>query len=448
MIGSAIIAFLVVNTYYHQFLKSDNDAKNMRVLQEITSYIEANPQLDLQHFLTTQANTGYKLYLVKSDEELTSETFGEPFRSFNLDNNVMNGVLKGVNYHGMRDLPKETFVTGFFADELANSVGSSFTINDETYALFLRPNIKMLFSEVHFLLGGMFIGMGVVSLIAIIFVARQLIKPLRQLTAATEKISAGNFHVPVSYDSQDEIGQLARSFTQMTDELAKADTMQKQFITDVSHDLQTPLQQMKGYASLIREGDLSKSKQDEYLHIIEGETDRLSSLSRQLLVLTSLDANRQYETMTTFRLDKQIREVLLRFRWQLEKKNLTLTAEINKATIEGSESFIEHLWDNLLSNAIKYTPEGRAIALSLHSFEHYVEFTIEDEGIGIASENIPNIFDRFYRVDDARNSQIEGTGLGLAIVKSIVDLHKGTITINSTVDIGTKITIKLNKSAR
>lgn len=448
MIGSAIIAFLVVNTYYHQFLKSDNDAKNMRVLQEITSYIEANPQLDLQHFLTTQANTGYKLYLVKSDEELTSETFGEPFRSFNLDNNVMNGVLKGVNYHGMRDLPKETFVTGFFADELANSVGSSFTINDETYALFLRPNIKMLFSEVHFLLGGMFIGMGVVSLIAIIFVARQLIKPLRQLTAATEKISAGNFHVPVSYDSQDEIGQLARSFTQMTDELAKADTMQKQFITDVSHDLQTPLQQMKGYASLIREGDLSKSEQDEYLHIIEDETDRLSSLSRQLLVLTSLDANRQYETMTTFRLDKQIREVLLRFRWQLEKKNLTLTAEINEATIEGSESFIEHLWDNLLSNAIKYTPEGRAIALSLHSFEHHVEFTIEDEGIGIASENIPNIFDRFYRVDDARNSQIEGTGLGLAIVKSIVDLHKGTITINSTVDIGTKITIKLNKPAR
>src|SRR5699024_6617230 len=119
-----------------------------------------------------------------------------------------------------------------------------------------------------------------------------------------------------NYNSNDEIGQLARSFTKMTDDLAKADQMQKQFITDVSHDLQTPLQQMRGYATIIREGEISDVEKANYLHIIERETERLSNLSRQLLVLTSLDAKRHNEAATIFPLHKQIKDVMMRFRWQ------------------------------------------------------------------------------------------------------------------------------------
>lgn len=446
MIGSAIIAFLAVNTYYHQFLKSENDEKNMRILQQIVTYIEQNPKLDLQQFLATQADVGYKIVLVKnSADDLALETFGEPFRSFNLDVHVMESVLNGTDYHGMRNLPKETFVTGFFADELANSVGTSFTVQNETYALFLRPNIKLLFSEVHYLLGGMFIGMGIISLIAMLFVARQLIKPLRQLTKATEKIGAGRYDVPLDYKSKDEIGQLARSFTKMTDELAKADTMQKQFITDVSHDLQTPLQQVKGYATIIREGELSDEERTNYLHIIERETERLSNLSRQLLVLTSLDSKWRNEAATIFSLNEQIKDVIMRFRWQLETKDITLTAEIHEMSVKGIESLLEQLWENLLSNAIKYTMPGGTIALTLYSSNNNIVFTIADNGIGIPKEKLSKIFDRFYRVDDARSSHIKGTGLGLAIVKSIVDFHQGTVDIVSDIDQGTKMTITLKK---
>src|SRR5699024_208443 len=264
----------------------------------------------------------------------------------------------GADYHGIRDLPNETFVTGFFADEIANSVGTPFTFNDKTYALFLRPNIKMLFTEVHYLLGGMFIGMGVISLIAMLFGARRLIKPLRQLTSATENIGAGQFDVPLPNKSNDEIGQLSRSFNQMTSELAKADSIQKQFITDISHDLQTPLQQMKGYAALLREGNLSESEKDKYLQIIERETDRLSNLSRQLLILTSLDAELEYVSFSLFRLDEQIKHVLLRFRWQLQKKHITVTSELDEVTIKAVDSYTEQIWENLLSNAIKYTSKG------------------------------------------------------------------------------------------
>lgn len=447
MIGSAIIAFLIVNTYYHQFLKVDNDAKNMRILQQIVTYIENNPELDLQPFLTTQADVGYKMLLVKkAEDKIELETFGEAFRSFNLDVNEMESVLAGENYHGMRDLPKETFVTGFFADELANSVGTPFTIRDETYALFLRPNIKMLFSEVHYLLGGMFVGMGVISLLAMLFVARQLIKPLRKLTIATEKIGSGHYDVPLDFKSNDEIGQLARSFTNMTDDLAKADQMQKQFITDVSHDLQTPLQQMKGYATILREGNISDEERANYLRIIERETERLSKLARQLLVLNSLDATRRTEVATTFSLDEQIKEVIMRFRWQLENKNITLTAEINDVSIKGDESLLVHVWENLLSNAIKYTMPGGTIALMLDVTKYDVMFTIVDDGIGIGEENLSLVFDRFYRADDARSSDTEGTGLGLAIVKNIIELHGGTIVMESEVEKGTKVTVQLRNS--
>lgn len=447
MVGSAVISFLIVNTYYHQFLKTDNDTKNMHILQHITTFIETNPSIDLPQYLSTQANVGYKMLLIKEDEELSSlQTYGDPFRSLNLDIEIIETVFDGENYHGMRDLPKETFVTGFFSDELANTVGTSFTYDDETYALFLRPNIKMLFNEVHYLLGGLFIGMGIVSLIAMLFVARRLIKPLRQLTTATKKIGAGRFHASLSYKSNDEIGQLARSFTNMTDELKKADTMQKQFITDVSHDLQTPLQQMKGYATLLKDGNLSERETNEYASIIERETERLSNLSRQLLVLTSLDAKREQMPFTTIHVDKQLKDVILRFRWQLEQKGLTLTAEVNEATIRGVESFIEQLWENLLSNAIKYTPDGKEIILTLTEHDEHIVCTIKDQGIGIPTEKLPHVFDRFYRVDDARSTHIEGTGLGLSIIKRIVSLHRGTIDIKSEVGEGTEVTIKLNKN--
>lgn len=446
MIGSAIIAFLIVNTYYHQFLKSENDSKNMHILNSITEYIETNPNINLEQYLLTQADVGYKLLLVKKTAGAPiMQTFGDSFRLFNLDYKTINEVLNGTDYHGMRDLPKETFVTGFFSDELANSVGTSFQYDSTTYALFLRPNIKMLFTEVHYLLGGLFIGMAIISIIAMIFVAHKLIQPLLQLTEATKKIGAGQFEVPLPIKSKDEIGQLAQSFTQMVDKLAQADIMQKQFITDVSHDFQTPLQQIKGYTTLIKEGNVSETEKERYLHIIETEADRLSNLSRQLLFLTTLDVQSESLKVSSFRLDEQMKHVLQRFRWQLEKQNLILTADLVPITIEGVEMQIEQLWENLLSNAIKYSLPQKSIHVQLRGVGDDVEVVIIDEGIGIPKEHLPYIFQRFYRADSARSSHIKGTGLGLAIVKRIVELHNGEITIQSTVYEGSEITVRLPK---
>ncbi|HLS23076.1 MAG TPA: HAMP domain-containing sensor histidine kinase [Pseudogracilibacillus sp.] len=446
MVGSAIIAFLIVNTLYHQFLKSDNDAKNMTIVQEITSYIEDHPQLDLDHFLTMQAEVGYKLLLAyKEHDEVILEMYGEPFREFNLDTETIESVLKGNDYHGMRDLPKETFVTGFFADELANSVATSFKVDNQTYALFLRPNIKLLFTEVHFLLGGLLFGMGVLSIIAMLFIAHRLIIPLQQLTKATKNISAGEYFIDLPIKSRDEIGQLAEAFKKMTDELQRAERRQKQFITDVSHDLQTPLQQMKGYARLLKESELSKKEKERYLSIIEKEAERLSTLSRQLLTLTFLDISRDTLQRSSFRLDEQLKRIIERFHWQTEQKVQTIIAKLPEVTIEGNEAFYEQLWENLLSNAIKYAPKESYIYITLTEQDDIVNCSIKDEGEGISPEVLPRVFDRFYREDASRHKGIKGTGLGLAIAKQIVDLHDGTIEIISEVGKGTEVIVSLPK---
>src|SRR5690625_2363387 len=378
MFISSMLAFLAVNTYYHQQLKEQNDTKNMNIVKEIVHFIESNETLHLEEYLTTQANVGYKLVLV--DENGERNFFGEPFRENNLTNDAISQVLNGNVYHGMRDFPKETFMTGFFADETENTVGSPLTYNGNTYELFLHPNIKLLFTEFHYLLGGMFICMAIISLVSMLFVARKLIQPITELTKATKKIGAEQFSISLPTGRGDEIGELANSFQKMADHLRESDQMKKQFINDVSHDFQTPLQNIKGYANLLHEGNITDDEKRSYTEIIQSETERLSAMTKQLLLLTSLDSITEQIKMTSFHVDDQIKEVIHRYRWLMEEKNISLTAEIHTVSMYGNKEYFEKVWENLLSNALKYTPSKGKISISLIEENEYVVITFNDSG--------------------------------------------------------------------
>lgn len=443
MVGSFIIAFLVVNTYYHQQLRPQNDAKNMKIAEAVTDYIESEPTIDLDAFLATQAKTGYKLYITNHAGE--DHFYGEAFRLENLPDQAIEQVLAGEQYHGMRDLPKETFVTGFFSDEMANTVGLPFTYEEKQYALFLRPNIKLLFTEIHYLLGGLFIVMVVVSLMAMLFVARKLIQPISKLTVATKKIGAEDFSLSLPINRGDEIGQLAESFQSMANHLQESDALRKQFINDVSHDFQTPLQNIKGYASLLHDEKLSANERQQYTTIIESETERLSVLTKQLLLLTSLDSLISPVQNIPFSLDKQMKEVIQKYRWLMEEKHIALSLELEKITFIGQAEYTEKIWENLLSNALKYTPNNGMIEVHLTETTDQIIVSFSDSGVGIAKEHIPLLYDRFYRVDEARHDKIEGTGLGLSIVQQAVRLHQGTIEVTSKLHEGTTFTIRLPK---
>lgn len=429
MIISGLIAFLAVNTYYHQKLKGENDEKNMAIVKSIATFIDSTDELDLENYLETQSAVGYKLYVVNKKKEETQ--YGAPFRVDNLSQEAVDQVLAGKAYHGMRDLPGETFVTGFFSDELANTVGVSFTYDGQAHALFLRPDIKMLFSEVHVILGGMVLIMAILSLIAMMILARKLIDPITELTAATKKVGEEKYSGRLPINRKDEIGQLARSFQQMTEKLSENDRIRKEFISDVSHDFQSPLLNIKGYAELLLDKELSEEQRKSYALVIQSETERLSSLTKQLLLLTSLDQLSSPLELTTFGLNEQLKETVRKYRWLLEEKNLTLSMDLDEVNFTGDPAFLEKVWENLISNALKYSISEGTIEIDLREQANNVIVTVSDNGIGIRESEMERIFDRFYRADDSRTQKTSGTGLGLSIVQQVVKLHRGTIEVTS-----------------
>lgn len=434
-------AFLIGNLFYHHLSKPSTDDKNFAVIEELTTYIETNDIDDLPQFLDMYATSGYKLLLY--DAEMNDQMFGPAFKRDTIDASAVEAVLAGKPYHGMRDLPRKTFVTGFFADETANTVGIPFTYEDKQYALFLRPNIKMLFKEVHYLFAGMIFFMIFITIIAVLYMARRIVKAVSTITEATKDIRHENFTVTLPVNRHDEIGQLARNFQQMTEKLAESNTIRKQFINDVSHDFQTPLQNIKGYIRLLEEENISEENKTKYMQIIRNETDNLSALTKQLLIVTSLDAMKSSLEKKPVHIATQIQKTIQNYRWSMHEKNISLTTNIEPLTIAANEQYIEKIWENLLSNAIKYTPDDGEITITVQKVADEAVITFADSGVGMDADNIPYIFERFYRVDDARHAAIEGTGLGLAIVKQVVDIHHGSIHVESDIGKGTTFTVHL-----
>ena len=258
------------------------------------------------------------------------------------------------------------------------------------------------------------------------------------LLDALAKIAQGDFSVFVRTDNLIHT-ELVDAVNTMAKNLGNLETMRQDFISNVSHEIQSPLTSIGGFASLLKKDDLSVDERRRYSGIIEAESKRLSSLSDNLLKLSSLDSNTIIKN--SFRLDKQLSNIMLTLEPQWSAKNLIIEADLQKCTIEGDEDLLSQVWVNLLVNAIKFTPDYGTVCVSI------IENTIKiaDTGIGISKDDLPHIFERFYKVDKSRDRSLGGNGLGLSLAKKIVELHGGTITAQSEPEKGTEFTILLPK---
>ena len=443
MFASGILGFMIVNTYYHQNLKEKNDEKNVIVAESIVESINMSRISELDPFLHSIGNTGYQLYIVNEDG--LESAYGGEFRVQKINKSIIESVINGETYHGMREFPKETFITGYFSNELTNTVGVPFTYEGKKYALFQRPNIKFLFNEIHLLLGGLVAIMIILSVIAMLIVAKKMIDPLTKLTIATNKIAKEDFQAELPVYQHDEIGQLADSFRNMAKQLDASDRYKKEFISRVSHDFQTPLLNIQGYAHLLKEGKLSTTDHLKYVMIIEQESKRLSNVMKQLLVLTSFDQANRRTKKEVFLLDVQLKQVIQKFRWLLDEKEISINIKLKPVNVYGDSEMLEYVWENLLSNAIKYNYSPGEIHIVLEESEKYVVVTIQDTGSGNKDTKYDQWTERFYREDEARSTQIAGSGLGLAIVQEVIQSHEGILSFESIAPHGTKVIIRLRK---
>ena len=269
------------------------------------------------------------------------------------------------------------------------------------------------------------------------------------IVQAMDRIAQGDFstRLPV-HDEHDAgaVGELVRGVNKMAAQLDEMEQMRQEFVSNVSHEIQSPLTSIRGFARALREQDLSPETRQHYLGIIETESMRLSKLSEDLLALARLDSDQFQLDPRPYRLDKQLRTLILACEPQWMDKGLELDAALDEVSLTADEDLLSQVWINLIHNSIKFTPRGGCVRVAARRTAAGAEVSVTDSGPGIAPADQAHIFERFYKADKARQRGEGGNGLGLSIVKQIVDMHRGRVTVDSQPGQGATFTVTLPDS--
>ena len=442
IVSSLAVSMFFVTGLYNMKVREDTDEKNLLVAQQVIDIVETLPLDQMDNYLSSIGQLGYQLVTI--DENRQPTFYGSIFTETNLNEQMLSLVESTQTYHGIRDYKQHFSIVNHYANDVQNTVGLPFQIEKKKYALFIRADNATSFTEMHYLIVGFLIVSAIIIFVAMIFLARQLVQPLKQLQHATEQIAQENYEIDLNINRNDELGLLATQFQKMAQRLAENDQLKKDFINNVSHDFQSPLLNIQGYANVLKDAENTEEERIQYLEIIEQETKRLSALTKQLLLLSSLDQKNLPIDKKFFSVDQQLKNLLFAKRWILDDKEMELIFELEPIEIYADQHLLEQVWDNLLSNAIRYSENKGKIVVTCTNQDHVVIVSIRDYGIGIPKEDIERVTERFYRVDAARSNQ--SSGLGLAIVAEIVRRHEGELVIESELGKGTTITVRLPNS--
>ena len=290
------------------------------------------------------------------------------------------------------------------------------------------------------------IGSGVVSY----YTSYRVINPFIEMNHAVQCYSRGDFSTRIPVEGKDEAAQLGENLNEMAEQLRGLEETRRSFVANVSHELRSPLTSMKGFLEAMQDGTIPPENYPEYIGIVLNETRRMVTLVNDLLDLARIESGTIQLNFEVFDINELIRRTLLTFEARLVENEMEMEVRFaqEQCAVYADQAQIGQVLRNLIDNAIKYSPKGRSLAVSTYSMRKTVYVTVRDNGIGIPQEDVPHVFDRFYKVEKAHTPAPQmGSGLGLSIVKRIIESHGQSITVRSARGRGTQFTFTLERAS-
>lgn len=345
---------------------------------------------------------------------------------FDYSEKVLSGEIASGKVRSYSQKMNEAFLIGIPISYNNDVIGGIFyfyppgimksTVREFSFMIFLSLMIAMF-----------------ISMCLVFFESRHISKPLKEINSAVLEIASGKFEKRVNVASCDEIAQLASSFNYMADSLKHLEEMRTSFISDISHELRTPMTSISGFVQGIIDGTIPKDKQKEYLNIVLEESTRLARLTNEMFEMTKMTSPEYKLSVKKFDINEAIRLCIISAEQKIENKNLELDVwfESDVINVLADPDAIKRVIINLLDNAIKFSFQGTTVNIKVYEKNKHITVEITNYGIGISEKDLPHIFDRFYKTDKSRGRDKTGAGLGLSFVKNIMNLHSQQITAQS-----------------
>lgn len=275
----------------------------------------------------------------------------------------------------------------------------------------------------------------VVSFLTVYYLSYRLTRPLREMSEATKRYAQGDFSYKVKVRGKDELAELAKAFNSMAMSLSTLEGSRRSFVANVSHELKTPMTSIGGFIDGMLDGTIPPENQKQYLQVVSDEVKRLSRLVTGMLNMSKLEAGEMPINITEFDISADIFKTLLSFEKKINDKNIEILGldTMESVNVRADRDMLMQVIYNLIDNAVKFTPERGYIFIKDYRDSEKIFVSIRNSGDGIEREELPKVFERFYKIDKSRSYDVKGAGLGLYLVKSIIELHGGEIRVDSTV---------------
>lgn len=387
------------------------------------------------------------LTIVTNTGSNTANNKWAPMYDFYIDDSIYpskditsEGVILNNAYSDITTLPTMTIAQNLIYDSV--SIGNLFFTVD--------------MSETNTVINGVIVDVIIYSILgivlgflAVLYITDRISRPVTDMTRVVRRFTQGNFDERIEYNGEDEVGGLAQSFNQMADEINTLEAARRSFVANVSHELRSPLTSMRGFLVAMQDGTIPPEEHQKYLSIVIDENNRMTSMVNDLLDIARIESGEHVLNFEVFEIAEIIRRTLITFEARISEKHIDIEIDFSEEQIfvEADKSQIVQVLRNLIDNAIKFTPERGRITIMLRSQRRQVIVTVKDSGAGIADEDMPYVFERFYKAEKAHTPGAQaGTGLGLAIVKRIIDAHSQTISVKN--DGGACFTFTLKRAYR